>query len=54
MTENEKAMLDRWTAVFRSLPPADKERTLAFVEGVAFKADMMQSLSQPQTARPSP
>ena len=39
MTENEKNLLQRWMEAFQRLPPNDKERTLAFVEGAAFQAD---------------
>ncbi len=48
MTDKERELLDKMIALFPKLTETEKERTIAFIEGMAFKASL-----QPAAPRPS-
>lgn len=43
MTDKERELLAKMTALFQTLTTPDKERTIAFIEGMAFKASLQQA-----------
>ena len=43
----EREMLDKVTALFSKLTEQEKERTIAFLEGMAFKADLSAAQEVP-------
>ena len=45
MTKKEKAATKTFEKVFAQMTPAEKEKTLIFIEGMAFRA-MLQSAQQ--------
>lgn len=49
MTANERELLEKMTALFPKLTEPEKERTIAFIEGMAFKA----ALSATRQAAPT-
>lgn len=50
MTEQEKAMLAKITELLPKLNEQEKDRTLAFIEGMAFKADLQAVAGQQSSA----
>ena len=48
MTEKERELLDKMTALFPKLTESEKERTIAFIEGMAFKASLQSPATVPR------